>query len=345
MSHLIIADPGGSRVIGADEPVLLVASIGANHLGSKQHALEIIYAAAASGANAIRLDTFTADGISMDVDHPAFQLPTGGHLYERCRKVAMPWGWFPDLIETARGQGLLWFGSPGQTDAVDYLEDLDCPLYHVGPLELVDEPLLARLAANEAPVLLSTALGTLSEIAHAVEFLRSGGCPQLGLLGWAPIGDRPQLHRLRLLTQTFTCPVGLIDHSPTPTAAVAAVARGAVVIEKPLTITRADGGPDAEISMEPEEFATVAEAIRATEAACRVSAPFAFEPEAQQMRTMRKSLYVSRDMDAGEHLTPDDIACVRPADGLPPSDLTRIVGRRLRKPVRRGTPLNWNLVV
>jgi pseudaminic acid synthase len=353
MKSMAIDTDRGQVLIGRGQPALLVAELSGNHNGSKQRALELIHAAAESGADAVKLQTYTADTITMDADHACFRMAAGPwagrQLYELYQEAATPWGWHADLFAEAKKRGLLCFSAPFDASAVDFLEDLDCPVYKIASFEVIDEPLLVRVAACEAPVILSTGMATLAEIARAVELLRSGGCPTLALLACvsaypAPAGGM-RLRRIPVLSQTFNCPAGLSDHSLTPTASVAAVAQGAQIIEKHLTLSRADGGSDAGFSLEPEEFATLVQAIRDAEAACREGQLFGVAVEEQPMRAYRKSLFLARDMDAGESLMPDDIRCVRPADGLPPADLTKIVGRRLRQPARRGTPLSWDLVV
>lgn len=337
----------GTRSLQAGAPALLVAELSGNHNGSQERARELVRAAARAGADAVKLQTYTADTITLDVDNEYFRIESGPwagrRLYDLYREASTPWDWHAELFATAREEGLLCFSSPFDPTAVDVLEDLGCPCYKVASFEIVDIPLLERVAATGKPVIMSTGMANRSEIALAVDTLRGGGCPALCLLAcvsaYPARAEDLKLRNIPWLADTYDCPAGLSDHSAGHLAAVAAVAMGAVMVEKHLTLSRSDGGPDAGFSLEPEEFAALVSAVRTVETALAqgvVEGPG--QAEAGNV-TFRKSLFVVRDLPAGHLLGDGDLRVVRPGHGLAPRHLPAVLGRRLATAKARGTPL------
>jgi len=341
----------GPREISDDAPVLVVAELSGNHHRSLDTARALIRAAAAAGADAVKLQTAVADDLTIDAPGPQFRLNgtlwEGRTLYQLYSELFLPLEWHAPLFELARAEGLLAFSTPFSPAGVAFLDGLDVPALKIASSELVDLPLIRAAAATGRPLLLSTGMGSLAEIDAAVRAAREAGARELALLKCtaaypAPF-DELNLRTLPHLRDAFDVAVGLSDHSPGHVAAVAAVALGARVIEKHLTLARADGGPDAAFSLEPAELAELVSAIRATEQALgRVC--YDVGPREAVGRRYRRSLYVVRDVRAGQVLTADDVRSIRPGDGLPPAQLEAVLGRCARVDVARGTPLSWDLL-
>ncbi|MHA6287074.1 pseudaminic acid synthase [Maricaulis sp. CAU 1757] len=338
----VIAD----RPVGADCPPLVIAEVSANHLGQLDRALETIDAAAACGADAIKIQTYTADTITLDHDGPGFTIEgglwDGRTLHELYREAYTPFEWHAALFERARGHNVPIFSTPFDFTAVDLLEELDAPLYKIASFEAVDLPLIARVARTGKPMIISTGMASIGEIDDAVRTARDNGCSGLALLHClssypAPI-DQADLATVPHLGQAFGVIPGLSDHTPGTACSVAAVALGARVIEKHFTLSRADGGPDSAFSLEPDEFTRLVEdchnafhalgQVRYGEAQCeRGSVQF------------RRSLYVVRDIAAGEAFTPDNVRSIRPGFGLAPKWYDRVIGRSATRDLKRGDPL------
>lgn len=349
---MIIRLAGDALHVGDGQPVAVIAELSGNHNGDKARAIALLRAAKAAGADAVKLQTYTADTITMDAPGPWFAINdgpwAGRRLHDLYAEASTPWAWHAELFAEAARLGLPCFSTPFDPTAVDFLESLGCPCYKVASFEVVDIPLLQRVAATRKPVIMSTGMASLAEIDLAVRTLRDGGCPGLVLLNCVSAYPAPpeamHLGDIRRLAAAFACPAGLSDHTLDSTATVAAVALGAVLIEKHLTLARADGGPDAGFSLEPAEFAALVRAVRATEAAIRPSSGFGPGQADAGNIVFRKSLFAARDIAPGTRLTADDIRCIRPGHGLPPAQLPTVIGRSARVAIPRGTPLAWDLL-
>jgi N-acetylneuraminate synthase len=340
------------RILGPDRPALVVAELSGNHNGRLERAVDLVHAAKKAGADAVKLQTYTADTITMDAPGEWFEIKAGPwrgrRLHELYGEASTPWEWHPDLFAAAREAGLICFSSAFDPTSVDFLEQLGTPLYKAASFEIVDLPLLARIARTGKPVILSTGMASLAEIDNAVRVLRAGGVPGLVLLNCvSAYPARPEdmhLRNIPVLAGAFGCLVGLSDHTLSSTAAVAAVALGACVIEKHLCLNRADGGPDAGFSLEPAEFADLVRSVREAEAALGSSARFGTRAGEATNVLFRKSLFAARDIAAGQALGREDVRVIRPGHGLPPAVLETVLGRRARKDIPRGTPLSWELL-
>ncbi len=340
------------REIGHDQPVYVIAELSANHGQRLDSALKLVEAAHAAGADAIKLQTYTPETITLDCDNEYFQIARGTQwdgqtLFELYRSAYTPWEWHAALFARARQLGLGCFSSPFDATAVDFLEQLDVPAYKVASFELVDVPLLRRIGATGKPVIVSTGMASLDEIETAVVTLRRAKAGNLALLKCtsaypAPLSDL-QLRTIPDLQRRFGLLVGLSDHTLGSLAATVAVTLGARIIEKHLTLRRADGGPDSAFSLEPAEFRDMVAAIRGTEAALgRVT--YGGGTSDSACRKFRRSLFVVRDIAAGERLTPDNVRSIRPGDGLPPRHFDEVIGRVAQVDLPRGTPLAWRHV-
>ncbi len=348
------------RPLGPDHPPLVIAELSGNHNGDLARALALIDAAKAAGADAVKLQTYTADTITLDCDRPYFRIKdgpwAGRRLHDLYREASTPWDWHEALFARCRQLDLPAFSTPFDPGAVAFLERFDPPAHKIASFELVDLPLIACAAATGRPLVLSTGMATSEEIDEAVATARAAGCRSLVLLHCvSAYPARPRdarLSALATLAARTGVPAGLSDHSLGTAVAVAAVALGAVMIEKHLTLARADGGPDAGFSMEPHEFAALVRdchdawtATHAQSASMATHAPDESRPAAEDAcRSLRRSLFVVRDVAAGEAFTPDNVRSIRPADGLAPKHLDTILGRRATRPIERGTPLSWDLV-
>ncbi|WP_130837365.1 pseudaminic acid synthase [Lachnoclostridium sp. Marseille-P6806] len=337
----------GSHHIGKDDPVYIVAEMSANHLQSYDRALEILRAAKEAGADAIKLQTYTADTITLDSDEPCFRI-TGGTLWDGTtlhrlyEEAYTPWEWQPKLCEEAAALGLDCFSSPFDPTAVRFMEDMNMPAYKIASYEITDIPLIREIAQKGKPVIFATGVATADDIRLALETCLAEGNDRLVLLKCVSAYPTPyedmNLNMIPTLAKEYGVITGLSDHSPGSAAAVAAVALGARMVEKHLTLRRADGGPDGAFSMEPEEFARMAADIRIVEKALGLS-DYALTPQQEAERSGVRSLFVVADIRAGEALTTDNIRSIRPGDGLPPKELGRVLGRVAARDLFRGKPL------
>jgi pseudaminic acid synthase len=335
-----------------DDGVLVIAELSGNHNGSEERALALVRAAKEAGADAVKLQTYTADTITMDADGDWFTIkggPWGGRkLYDLYGEASTPWEWHAALFAEARRLGMLCFSSPFDSTAVDFLESLESPCYKVASFEVVDIPLLEKVAQTRKPVIMSTGMATDGEIEEAVATLRQGGTPEVALLSCVSAYPAPaeeyRLRNVAELSRRFGCTAGLSDHTLTSTVAIAAVALGARIVEKHLCLRRTDGGPDAAFSLEPSEFRSLVAAVRDVQAGMR--APLGFGPGSAELANVafRKSLFAARDIPRGTILTSDDVRCIRPGHGIKPRELRRVVGSRSLADIRRGTPLSWDLL-
>lgn len=342
----------GDCRIGTGEPAFIVAEMSANHHQDFDRARRIIDAAAAAGADAIKVQTYTPDTITIDCDEEHFwigqgTLWEGQTLYELYESAAMPWGWHDALQQHAQRRGLVFFSTPFDMTAVDFLADLNVPAYKISSFELVDLPLLKYIAEQKKPVILSTGMASLAEVDRAVRTIREAGNEQLILLKCtsaypAPI-EEANLRTIRHLAQSFGVPAGLSDHTLGSTAPVAAVVLGAAVIEKHLTLSRDKDGPDSAFSMEPRGFKAMVDAIRRAEQSMG-DICYGLTEGQKKNRRLRRSLFIVDDVEAGEPLTPRNTRSIRPGHGLHPRYFSEVVGRRAARNLRRGTPLSWELV-
>jgi len=339
------------RKIGPGEPPYIIAEMSANHNGSLDRALAIVEMAKASGADAIKLQTYKADTITIDHDGPEFLLKeglwAGRRLYELYQSAAMPWEWHEPLFKRAKEIGIAIFSSAFDATAVDLLESLGTPAYKVASLETGDIALIQRMAATGKPMIVSTGASELGEIAEAVAAARAGGCRDLILLqctsGYPTPASESNLATIPHMAQMFDCVVGLSDHTYGTAVPVAAVALGACVIEKHVTLRRADGGVDSDFSLEPEELKRLVDDCRiGWEAVGRVH--YQVSASERAIRPLRRSLYVVKDLAAGEAITEAHIRSIRPGRGLAPKHLNAVLGRTAAKPLKRGQPLDWSMV-
>lgn len=334
-------------------PPIIVAEVSANHLGSLDRALAIIRAVAASGATHVKFQTYTPDTMTLDVDLPAFRIRNdhelwgGRTLYTLYQEAHTPWEWHAQLFEESRRIGLVPFSSPFDSTAVDFLESLSPELYKVASMEIGDVPLIRRIALTGRPIVMSTGTATLDEIDDAVTAARAAGCSDITLLlCTSSYPARPadtHLKRMAFLRERYNLPIGVSDHTLGTAVSVAATALGAVLIERHVTLRRADGGPDGAFSLEPEELSRLVEETRAAHEAVGDTTWRWIDAEGTS-RSLKRSLYISEDCAAGDLLTPDNIRSIRPAGGLPPKHYDEVLGRRLCTAALRGTPLTWDMI-
>lgn len=344
--------PVGPNIIGEGEPCWVVAEISANHNQSLDRARALVREARAAGANAVKLQTYTADTMTLDCDSEWFRIPdrglwAGRRLHDLYQEAHTPWEWHAPLRDLAVELGMEFFSTPFDASAVDFLEDLGVRVYKVASFEVVDLPLLRRIGQTGKPVIMSTGMATLAEISEAVVTLRDAGATDVALLkctsAYPASPADMNLRTIPHLAQTFDCVVGLSDHTLGSGVAVAGMTLGAAIIEKHFTHRRSDGGPDAAFSMEPEEFAAMVGEIRRAEQAL---GEVRYERTADEKDNLsfRRSLFVVKDIKAGEPFTSENVRSIRPAGGLPPRDLELILGRRADRDLPRGTPLSWGLI-
>lgn len=345
--HIII----DGRRIGADAPPYVIAELSANHNGSLDTALRIVEAAHAAGADAVKLQTYTADTITLNSDAEEFRIRgglwDGETLYGLYQKAHMPWAWHAPLFARAKALGITIFSSAFDESAVDLLESLETPAYKIASFEAVDLPLIRRVAATGKPMIISTGMADAEEIGEAIEAARSGGCRELAVLhcvsGYpAPAADY-KLRTLMDMQQRFGLVTGLSDHTLDNTTAITSVAVGASLIEKHFTLDRSGGGPDDSFSLEPPELKALCKDVRtAWEALGQVD--YGRKSSEQGNAQFRRSLYFVRDLPVGATLGPGDVRSVRPGFGLPPKYLDQVLGNRLRIAVQRNTAVRWELL-
>ncbi len=343
----------GGVKIGLGNLPFIIAEMSGNHNQSLDRAIQIVDAAAKNGANAIKLQTYTADTLTIDCRENEFfigdksSLWYGKSLYELYQEAYTPWEWHKPIMEHCRKRGLICFSSPFDFTAVDFLEKLDVPAYKIASPELVDIPLIKKVGKTGKPVIMSTGMATENEIMEAVEAVCSAGCKNLILLkcttSYPASPEQSNLKTLPDLREKFKVETGISDHTMGTAVAIAAVALGAMVIEKHFTLKRSDGGPDSAFSMEPQELKTL---VQDTKSAWLAIGKVHYGPAGDEKKSLigRRSLYVVKDMKKGEVFTPENIRSIRPSLGLPPKHYEEILGKKIAKDAKKGTALTWNLI-
>lgn len=339
------------RKIGRKHKPYIIAELSANHNGSIERALETIEMAAQSGADAIKLQTYSADTMTIDCDLDDFQIQGGlwdGYkLYDLYEWAQTPFEWHRRMFERARELGITVFSTPFDESAVDLLEELDAPAYKIASFEATDLPLIRRVAKTGKPMIISTGMANLEEIADAVEAAREGGCQELVLLhcisGYPSPVDQANLATIADIQQRFDCVVGLSDHTLGTAVSVASIPMGACLIEKHVTLSREDKGPDSEFSLEPDELVTL---CKDTEAAWQSIGIAGYErkPVENASLKFRRSIYFVSDLRAGELITETSIRRIRPGYGLAPKHFDELIGKRVSRNVVRGTATSWDLI-
>jgi pseudaminic acid synthase len=338
------------RQIGPGQPTYVIAEMSGNHRQDFEQAVSIMRAAKEAGADAVKLQTYTAETITMDCDSDLFRIGKGSlwegkNLYELYGEAFTPWAWQPKLKRIADELNLTLFSTPFDDSAVDFLEEMQVPAHKIASFELVDTGLLRKVARTGKPVIMSTGMASLDEIDCAVRTLRNEGCTQLALLKCTSAYPSPpeemNLRTIPHLAEAFGTPVGISDHTVGISAPVVAVTLGACIVEKHLTLNRNDGGPDAAFSLEPVELKAMVDAIRVTEKALGQVSYEVTKKEAAS-RVFRRSLFVVANMKKGEAFTAENVRSIRPSYGLSPKHLSSVLGRYARRDITRGTPLSWD---
>jgi pseudaminic acid synthase len=345
MQHIKIGD----RRIGPEQPVYIVAEISANHNQDFGQAVHILHAAKEAGADAVKLQTYTPETITIDCNNKYFRVGEatiweGRNLYELYGEAYTPWDWQPKLKKIADDLGIDLFSTPFDDTAVDFLETMQVPAYKIASFELVDTGLLRRVAQTGKPIIMSTGMATLAEIGEAVSTVQDEGSNQLALLKCTSAYPSPpeemNLRTIPNLGEAFRVPVGLSDHTLGTAVPIAAVALGACIVEKHLTLSRDTPGPDSVFSLEPHEFKAMVEAIRTVEKSLG-EVHYGPSQEEAKSRVFRRSLFVVKDIRTGELFTEQNVRSIRPGHGLSPKYLNDVLGRQAALDIKRGTPLRW----
>ncbi len=342
----------GERLIGPGQPVYIIAELSANHHQEFEQAVRILHAAKAVGADAVKLQTYTPDTITIRSDHEYFRIGggtlwDGQTLYDLYGEAHTPWDWQPKLKEVADGLELDLFSSPFDSSAVDFLEAMHVPAYKLASCELVDIGLIQKMARTGKPLLISTGMATVEEIEEALKAATDAGCTQVALLkctaAYPASPAEMNLRTIPEMARKFQVPIGLSDHTMGIAVPTAAVALGACIIEKHITLSRSLQGPDSAFSLEPEEFKSMVEAVRIAEKAL---GQVQFGPSAHEKstRVFRRSLFIVEDVKQGEPLTPENVRSIRPGHGLHTRHLPEVIGKRAARNIERGTPVTWDLI-
>ena len=343
----------GDRQIGPDHPPFVIAEMSGNHNQSLDRALAIVEAAAAAGAHALKLQTYTADTMTLDISRGEFSITdsaslwNGRTLYDLYDDAHTPWDWHEAIFSRCRELGMIGFSSPFDDTAVDFLESLRVPCYKIASFENTDLPLIRKVASTGKPMIISTGMATHEELVESVEAARAAGCADLVLLKctstYPALPDDTNLRTIPDMQRQFRCQIGLSDHTAGIGAAVASVALGATVIEKHFTLRRADAGVDSAFSLEPEELRSL---VSETDRAWRALGSVRYGPTSNEKQSLqyRRSLYVVRDVRAGDPVTESAVRAIRPGLGLPTKHYDSVLGKRFKRDVPKGTPLAWDLI-
>lgn len=342
----------GRRRIGRGHPTFIIAELSANHHQDVETARAVVRMAAEAGADAVKLQTYTADTMTIDSDKPCFQVGSGTlwagrGLYELYEEAHTPWEWHDVLAAEADACGVELFSTPFDSTSVEFLESKDAPAYKIASFELVDLPLIRLVAQTGRPMIFSTGMATVAEIDVALHAAYASGAKEVALLrcnsGYPANPAEMDLATIPHMAALWDVPVGLSDHTVGIAATVAAVALGASLIEKHVTLSRANPGPDSAFSLEPEEFRQLVQAVRETEVSV---GGVRYGPTVAEQKSLqfRRSIFVVVEVREGELFTDENLRIIRPANGLPPEDLERVLGRRSSEHIAAGTPLTWDLV-
>jgi len=342
-----------NRMVGNSHPPFVIAEMSGNHNQSLERALEIVEAAAKTGAHALKIQTYTPDTMTLDLDEREFHISdpkslwTGTSLYKLYGQAFTPWDWHEAIFKRAKELGIIAFSTPFDATSVDFLESLDVPCYKIASFENTDLPLIRKVAATGKPMIISTGMASIAELDDTVRAARQAGCKDLVLLKctstYPATADNTNILTIPHMRELFGCEVGLSDHTMGMGVSVASVALGATVIEKHFTLNRADGGVDSSFSMEQAEMTQlVVETERAWQALGRV----AYGPTAAEEKSIvfRRSLYVVKDLQAGDVLSEDNVRAIRPGLGLPTKYLEQVLGKIVKQSVARGTALSWKMM-
>lgn len=343
----------GGRLIGLGHPPFIIAEMSGNHDQSLERALQIVDAAAASGAHALKIQTYTPDTMTLDLDEREFlindrnSLWAGKSLYRLYGEAYTPWEWHKPIFDRARELGMVAFSTPFDDTSVNFLETLDVPCYKIASFENVDIPLIRKVARTGKPLIISTGMASIAELDEAVSAAREAGCNDIVLLKctstYPAIPTNSNIATIPHMRQLFNVEVGLSDHTLGIGVALAAVAMGATVLEKHFTLSRSDGGVDSVFSLEPHELKTlVEESRRAWQAMGEVK--YGPSPDERGSMQFRRSLYVSKDIKAGDPFNTGNIRSVRPGFGIPPKYMDKIIGKKAARDIKIGTPMAWDLI-
>ena len=342
----------GNRLIGEGHPVFIVAELSANHLQDYDTAVKIVKAAKEAGADAIKLQTYTPDTITLDCDNEYFKLKQGTiwdgkTFYELYQEAYTPWDWQPKLQELANELGLIFFSSPFDQSAVDFLEKLNVPAFKIASFEITDIPLIEYVASKSKPVIISTGIATEEDIQEAIKACERAGNKDIILLKCSSSYPSPlediNLRNITYLSDIFGKLVGLSDHTLGISVPIASVALGACLIEKHLTLDRNQGGPDSAFSLEPTEFEEMVKSIREVEKSLGKE-EYTVTTKMEKNKELSRSLFISQDVEKGEILTEENVRSVRPGYGLHPKELKNVLGKKTKENIKKGTPLSWDLV-
>lgn len=343
----------GRDRIGAGFPTYIMAELSANHNQDFEKAVKIVYAAKEAGANAIKLQTYTPDTITLACDREEFRVSggtlwDGRTLHDLYAEAHMPWEWQPKLKQLAEQLGMECFSTAFDPSAVDFLEKMNVPAHKVASFEIVDLPLIQKMARTGKPLIISTGMASEEEIAEALQCARQAGAKEIALLkctsAYPAPAEEMNLRTIPEMARRFGVPVGLSDHTLGIVASVVAVALGACILEKHLTLSRSIPGPDSAFSLEPQEFKSMVEAVRTAEKVLG-GVHFGASDKERSSLAHRRSLFVVQDVRQGEEFTTDNVRSIRPGNGLHPRHLEEVLGKRAAKGIKRGTPLRWEFVV
>ncbi|MEN1935716.1 pseudaminic acid synthase [Paenibacillus sp. 102] len=341
------------RKIGRNQQPFIIAEMSGNHNQSLERALQIVEAAAKAGAHALKIQTYTADTMTLDIDNKDFKIEDadslwkGNTLYKLYQQAYTPWEWHKPIFNKCKELGITPFSTPFDETAVDFLESLNVPCYKIASFENTDIPLICKAASTGKPLIISTGMATISELDETVKAAKSAGCKDLILLKctstYPASPENTNIYTIPHMRELFQCEVGLSDHTLGVGTAVASVALGATVIEKHFTLSRADGGVDSAFSMEADELKSL---VMETERAWQALGKVYYGPTEMEKSSLkfRRSLYVAQDMKAGDLLTTENIKAIRPGYGLAPKYLPILLGKKVKKDIVKGTPVNWDLI-